>query len=210
MSTTTPHKPILGLKEKIASADHSDLKTSGFWISQLLMIIATIVGVYLAAQAGLEQAIAFDDITSKQSNYYLRRSLYQEVSSNIELLKDYNKEYFSKAIPKSELKQHTPKLRQFVWASMQYSPATLETPSYFLIEVQDFYAELDNLIELGVARVYGASHAGKLMTEQLQHMEQEVLPALARDLEILKSELNNAGIEVSDNTANTQAAPKKS
>ena len=148
------------LKEKLAKADHSDLKTSGFWISQSFMIIATIVGVYLAAQAGLDQAIVFDDITSKQSNYFLRQSLYDEVDANIIMLRKYNEEYFSRAVPKSELKQHTPKLRQFVWESMKFSPATLETPSYFLREIQAFYAELDQLIENGTSRVYGHSYAG--------------------------------------------------
>ncbi|WP_028293497.1 hypothetical protein [Oceanobacter kriegii] len=198
---TTPvssSKATSVLKDKVANADHSDLKTSGFWISQMLMIAATIIGVYLAAQAGLEQAIAFDDITSKQSNYYLRRSLYQEVSSNVTMLRSYNKEYFSRAIPKSQLKQHTPTLRQFVWRAMENSPATLETPSYFLTEVQDFYAETDALIELGVARVYGASHAGKLMTEQLDHIENDVLPKLANDVNTLAVELREAGISIDE------------
>ncbi|MAK91028.1 MAG: hypothetical protein CMI13_07325, partial [Oleibacter sp.] len=107
----------IAIKEKLANADHSDLKTSSFWISQIFMIIATVAGVYLAAQAGLQQAIEFDNLTSTESNYYLRQSLYDEVDANVSLLRTYNKEFFSRPLQKNELEKNTPALRRFVWES---------------------------------------------------------------------------------------------
>lgn len=38
-------------KQKI---DHGELKKTGFWLNQVFMIVSTIVGVFLAAQSGLE------------------------------------------------------------------------------------------------------------------------------------------------------------
>lgn len=184
------------LKEKLLTADHSELRSSGFWVGHMLMVAATIAGVYLAAQAGLQQAILFDDITGKQSNFYLRQSLYEEVASNVTLLRGYNNEYFSKAISAQELKQNNPKLSRYVWDTMKYSPFTLETPSYFLMEVQSFYRQVDDLIEKGEKRTYGASYAGNMMTELLDHMENEVLPALQNNSNALAQELKTVGVEV--------------
>lgn len=184
------------VKEKLLSADHSELQSSAFWVGHILMVAATIAGVYLAAQAGLQQAILFDDITSKQSNFYLRQSLYEEVSSNVTILRDYNSEYFSRSISAQELKQNNPKLSRYVWDTMKYSPFTLETPSYFLMEVQSFYRQVDDLIEKGEKRTYGASYAGKMLTELLDHMEKDVLPALKNNSDSLAQELKAVGVDV--------------
>ena len=68
--------------------DHNDLGKSGFWISQMFVVAATIIGVYLAAHTGLQQAIAFDRLTSQESNYYLRKSLHDELADNVAVLLD--------------------------------------------------------------------------------------------------------------------------
>ena len=47
--------------KRFPKLDNQELVKTSFWISQVFMIIATIVGVYLAAQEGLSQAIIFDE-----------------------------------------------------------------------------------------------------------------------------------------------------
>jgi len=205
MLKPTSHAAASAIKDKIASADHSDLKTSGFWISQIFMIIATITGVYLAAQAGLEQAIQFDEITGNQSNYYLRHSLHEEVSSNVKMLRTYNKEYFGRRISENELKMNTPELRQFVWTAMEQSPFTLETPSVFLNEIQNFYASVKKIMDNRINRVYGPTLASRLLTEQLDHMEKDVLPLLAKNITSLHEALTDAGVSIP--VIDTQAEP---
>ena len=196
----------IAIKEKLANADHSDLKTSSFWISQIFMIIATVAGVYLAAQAGLQQAIEFDNLTSTESNYYLRQSLYDEVDANVSLLRTYNKEFFSRPLQKNELEKNTPALRRFVWESMKYSPSTLETPSYFLREIQGFYADIDLIMANRLSWAHGPSYASKLMTEQLDHIENVVLPKLADNTRQLAQELKDAGMDVEDSVAYEETA----
>ena len=184
------------VKEKLAHADHRDLTSSGFWIGHLLMIAATIAGVYLAAQAGLQQAILFDDITSKETNYYLRQSLYDEVNTNVKILRKYNEEYFARGISVQELKQNNPKIGRYVWETMKYSPNTLETPSYFMTEIQNFYRTVDDLIEKREKFTYGPSYATKLLTEQLDNMEKNVLPKLAENGNRLAAELLVYNVDV--------------
>src|SRR5690606_35824840 len=74
------------LKERIRNTDHTELKSSGFWIGHFLMILATIIGVYLAAQAGLKQAILSDEITNLKQGHHVRSPLVDEFQDNIQLL----------------------------------------------------------------------------------------------------------------------------
>ncbi|MCD8523849.1 MAG: hypothetical protein LRY66_13760 [Saccharospirillaceae bacterium] len=184
------------VKEKLANADHRELTSSGFWIGHLLMIAATIAGVYLAAQAGLQQAILFNDITSKETNYYLRQSLHDEVSINVKILRQYNEDYFGRGISVQELKQNNPKISRYVWEAMKFSPNTLETPSYFLSEIQNFYRNVDDLIEKREKFTYGPTHASKLLVEQLDRMEKTVLPKLAANGEKLAADLLVHNVDV--------------
>ncbi len=177
------------LKEKIRNSDHSELKSSGFWIGHFLMILATIVGVYLAAQAGLKQAILFDEITGLQQGYHVRSALIDELQDNIQLLSAYKETYLSKQISGQELKQNNPDLSFYIWTSMQQSPVTLEIPGYFLNGIQRFYRSVNDIIEKAEQRTYGASHAKKLLDEQLQQINTTLLPQLKNNISDVEQRL---------------------
>lgn len=178
--------------------DHQDLTSSGFWIGHILMIIATIAGVYLAAQAGLHQAILFDDLNSRQNNYFLRQSLYEEVADNVRVLREYDKKFLSRGISATQLKLNSPDISRYVWQTMKYSPVTLETPSYFLGEVRRFYAQADDIISKRESFAYAPSHASGLMKGLLDNMEQQVLPRLLANTEYLAEYLKRYDVNVND------------
>lgn len=54
-----------------------------YWVSQLVILLSTVVGVYLAAQAGYRTAIEFEVAREDREGYYLRRALLDEVKSNL-------------------------------------------------------------------------------------------------------------------------------
>ena len=112
--------------QKIRELDHGDLQKSGFWVSQVFVVLATIIGVYLAANAGLEQAIRFDNIKAQEQNYHLRASLHDELQDNASVLRRYVEEVLRRN--PHDLKPQHPALSEFVWETMRYSPATFETP----------------------------------------------------------------------------------
>lgn len=178
--------------------NHSDLTSSGFWMGHILMIIATIAGVYLAAQAGLQQAILFDDVTSRQNNYFLRQSLYEELQDNVAILGEYDQQYLSRGISAQQIKQNSPKISRYVWETMKHSEITLETPSYFLGETRRFYAQVDDIIAKRESFTYGPQHASKLMKAQLDNMENNVLPKLQANTRYLAEYLEGFDVYVDD------------
>ncbi|MCH8499914.1 MAG: hypothetical protein LAT63_15670 [Marinobacter sp.] len=174
--------------------DHRDLGRSGFWLSQFFIIIATIVGVYLAANAGLKQAITFDNLTGHERNYYLRVSLHDEVQDNVTRLRAYVDETLSRNPSQAVLQNQRPELQQFVWETMRFSPRTLETPSIFLTGGRRFYSEAQDIITKAERRTYGATHAAGLMTALLDQMEQDYLPRLQANYEALGDYLQAQGM----------------
>ena len=173
-----------------------EIKKASYWVGQIFMMIATVVGVFLAAQVGLRQAIIFDDIASKESNYYLRQSLYQEVSDNVDLLRTYNDEYLGRNVPKQTLLANHPKISYYVWETMKFSPFTLETPSHFLSESRAFYDLAEDLIAKREAGILGASFVKKLMNDKLDHVEKNVLPLIKANTDKLASELADYDVPV--------------
>jgi len=173
-----------------------EIKKASYWVGQIFMMIATVVGVFLAAQVGLRQAIIFDDIASKESNYYLRHSLAQEVSDNVDLLRIYNDEYLGRNVPKQTLIANHPKISYYVWETMKFSPFTLETPSHFLSETRAFYDLAEDLIAKREAGILGASFVKKQMIEKLDHIEQVVLPLIYANTEKLAGELAEYNVTV--------------
>lgn len=180
--------------EKIKQMDHRDLGSSGFWVSQLCVVLATIIGVYLAANAGLQQAIQFDQITNKERNYYLRVSLHDELQDNVNALRRYAEDVLPRNLSRTMLENQRPMLSQFVWEAMRYSPRTLETPSVFLNGGRRFYAQAEDIIRKAENGTYGARHAAGLLNELLDETERDLLPALRANTQRLAGELENQGV----------------
>lgn len=63
--------------------ESSEVKKPSFWISQIFILMATILGVYLAATQGFKQAVQFEHIMGQKSTYYLQSSIKNELSLNI-------------------------------------------------------------------------------------------------------------------------------
>lgn len=192
--------PAKGIGRKIKHMNHGDLASSGFWLSQVFMVAATIIGVYLAAQAGLEQAIRFDEITDRENRYYLQRSLHEELSDNVTVIRKYVADVLQKKQTIQQLKQRRPDLDRFVWETMRYSNVTLETPTYFLIEAKRFYTDTEAILDKVTSWTYGSSYATKLLTAEADHMEEDVLPRLKSNYEALAAELSTMGVEVNEYT----------
>ena len=174
--------------------DNKDLTKSSFWISQVFMMVATIVGVFLAAQQGLSQAIMFDTLNSKESNFYLRYSLDNEITNNIVILKEYAIQVEKKKT--YGLKADRPVLLDFVWENMKYSPATLETPSHILSKANQFYLTTDKIITNITNRKYGVKFGVGKLRELIKEMEETGLKSLRENHQRLARELAESDIIV--------------
>jgi len=174
--------------------DNADLIKSSFWIGQIFMIIATVSGVFLAAQEGLSQALLFENLNSKEKNYYLQHALADELSDNIKTLNDYSTLLKNKA--PYDLKVHHPLVDMFVWNNMKYSSNALETPSHILSAVRRYNTQTAVLIGKIEARQFGAKHGAKLLDELNSTIKDGALIALVDNYTTLHQELTDAGMDV--------------
>ncbi|MBU2072507.1 MAG: hypothetical protein KKE08_02805 [Gammaproteobacteria bacterium] len=173
---------------------HGEISNLSFWVSQISMIVATVLGVYLAAQQGLQQAVTFEQIQSDKSNYYLRKSLQHELSDNLQLIQQYTEQI--KGAGAHNIKRFGLQLDTFVWESMKFSPATLETPSVLLSESRKFYREVNDIHLKIQSSFYSSHHGSKLLLAQVAHMQKQVLPLFETDTHQLKQALAQQNVEV--------------
>lgn len=170
-----------------AGNDSSEVRKASFWISQLVIIIATVGGVYLAASQGLKQAVQFDAIKSEQNNYYLRKSLQNELADNVVYIREYA-DKVKRQIANAELNLET-----FVWNSMTYSPTALETPSGLLREAQKFYHSSASILS---NKNFQPRNRAESLTVLADHVEKEVLPQFETNTSALRRALTGRGIAV--------------
>ncbi|MBU1393053.1 MAG: hypothetical protein KJ856_07300 [Gammaproteobacteria bacterium] len=174
--------------------DNTELIKTSFWVSQVFMIIATVVGVYLAAQEGLSQAIKFDNLSNMQNNYHLRHALYDELSDNVATLSRYVD--MVETVSGNSLVKMRPQMGLFVWDNMRYSANALETPSHILSDIRRFYLESEQIISNIETRHYSVSYGKGLLQNLLSKIQEDTLPKLKTNYETLSKELNDNDIAV--------------
>lgn len=170
-----------------------EAKKASFWISQLFILLATVVGVYLASSQGFKQALAYGEVQSARSNYYLRKSLRNEIADNITILEKYM----------DSIKGGSPSAREaplnldtFVMDCLKNSPNTLETPSELLRETRAFYRGVAEVQEKIANQTFAVGYGNQQLEALKNRMQQEVLPEFDKDLSGLQKRLAESGINV--------------
>ena len=180
--------------------DNSDLIKSGFWVGQIFMVIATVIGVYLAAQEGLSQALLFENLNSKEKNFYLQHALADELSDNIKTLDSYAKLLQEKS--PYNVKAYHPVVDDFVWGNMKYSSNALETPSNILSGVRRYNSETALIITKIENNQFGPKYGAGLLLALNKKVSEGALKNLINNYTQLHNELIEAGIEVGPLTNN--------
>ena len=174
-------------------APRDETKKLSFWVSQLFILLATVVGVYLASSQGFRQALAYGDIQSDKANYYLRKSLRAEITDNLELVREYMKRLETGGLA---ARQAPFSLDTFVWENMKFSSSTLETPPDLLRESRQFYRGVADLQQKIANNTYSAKTGTQRLTELVERMEKEVLPKFDADIAAVRKKLKDRDVEV--------------
>lgn len=190
-SDMTPSAPTPVTEVQYVPRDET--KKLSFWVSQIFILLATVMGVYLASSQGFKQALAYGDVQAMRSNYYLRKSLQSEIADNIPLVREYMKRLETGGLP---ARKAAFSLDTFVWESLKSSSATLETPPELLRESRQFYRGVADLHTKIVDNTYGVKVANEKLEELISHMEKDVLPMFDKDIAALRNELKNRGVTV--------------
>ncbi len=170
-----------------------ETKRLSFWISQIFVLLATVIGVYLASSQGFKQALAYGEVQSAKTNYYLRKSLRNEIAENIPLIK----EYAARIAGGSPSARSQPiNMDTFVWDCLVNSSSTLETPSELLTGSRKFYRDVADIRKKVADTTIGPLVGKEQLEAAVQAMEKEILPKFDSDLKNLGDYLQKNGIAV--------------
>jgi hypothetical protein len=198
-------------------------RTLEFWISNLVIIFSTVLGVYLAAKAGYGTAVQFELVRTEREGYFMRRALLDEVRDNVasidawgadfeKLLRDRISADYMKPEDtwltyyvdnggyqpqKGGPTPKEPKLKTFIWESMKQQSATFQVPPAVLSAVRRYYDNVaENAAEVTKRTVEGALAARAIVTDTNQ-MRDELLPKFEKDAAELEARLKEKGIPLS-------------
>ena len=83
-----------------------------FWVSNLVIMVSTVLGVYLAAQAGYKVALEFEVARGERDGYYMRRALLDELKDNLDTVKAWGEEFQAQLDKDPAIKAHREDLQQ--------------------------------------------------------------------------------------------------
>lgn len=175
----------------------SELRTASFWVGHLMVILATILGVYLAASAGFKQALKLDLLQSDRGTYYVAESLYQELKFNDEQMRGFIENTKDKNFV---FKEHIAgiRLNEFIFNTAQESESTFEIDPALLSEVSSYYFTTGN----GIQQYYdsGMASPATLMTIVKRQTDilatQDTLARLASYKNALAEDLIQRGMPI--------------
>lgn len=149
-----------------------------FWIGQMLVIMSTILGVYLAAYEGFRVAVDFEMVTSDIDGYYLRRSLRDELRDNVKVVKNYAHHAQTR---KGRHIGRVPSLSFVVWEHMRYNMEMTEIPPDVLRAMRFYYTEVEKSLDDARNKRPVAPISDALL-EESELIELETLPHMECDL----------------------------
>ncbi|MEM9743268.1 MAG: hypothetical protein AAF918_11345 [Pseudomonadota bacterium] len=178
-----------------AKMDASDVRSLGFWISNAFTIVATVLGVYLAASEGFKQALQFRQVEENEHTYDLLTALKSELEYNRTQAGE-TVEQGLKQLPQNW--QEPPKRQSFVWQTMQAVPETFRVPPVALNGIALYYAQLDEHLTAAYdERKHPSDQRSAILALQEANatLDTTVLTAINTRMAELKAQLTHFGID---------------
>lgn len=188
---------FIGIPRRLASGVRKLFSRLGweFWISNLIILLSTVLGVYLAAKAGLDTAVEFENIRNDRSNYYLRSSLREEVRFNVETVEKIIS-WSGKWGTYHNNMDHIPKFKFYIYETMQEQEATLETPTRIIMGIQNYYDEVQELLDSADRKSISAPKMVAELKKLNQSFQTNVLTYMDQNLQRLELRLSAAGVQL--------------
>ena len=167
---------------------------SAFWIGHSVVLLSTVLGVYLAARAGLDTALEFENIRHDRDNYYLRLSLKEETEHNIlDLEKMIDRARRLNVYPQENAQGR--RLRYyFIYDSLLQNATVLNTPSQLILGVQRFYNKAEHILDEGKAREITHAQAAYQLEQLIEEYKTNTLTLFEKNLATLKNRLIEANV----------------
>jgi hypothetical protein len=165
-----------------------------FWVSNLVIVLSTVLGVYLAAQAGYTTAIDFEQTRNDREGYYMRRALLDEVRDNLDQADQWSDFIINKDGWRYQGNPDAYKLQSYVWETMKEQATTFQLAPAVLTGVRRYYDNASGYA-MNLARGQGtAIDAAKAFSADTKKMREQTLPVMEKDIAALKGRLDKRGI----------------
>jgi hypothetical protein len=163
-----------------------------FWVSHIIILLSTVLGVYLAALAGLKTAVEFEIARTDRESYFMRRALLDEVEQNFDwadkvsdaIIKDWRTGFPGQ------------KVETFIWETMQEQSTTFQLSPKVLRAVKKYYDTCNDYTkELSPGGgIAGSSVTARLWKKETQKARNIIVPVLKKELSKLHANLEKRGI----------------
>jgi hypothetical protein len=165
-----------------------------FWVSNFIIILSTVLGVYLAALAGYKTALEFEISRTQRESYFMRTALLDELKDNLEQAEKNADFIMNKDGWRFKAGPEAYKMQSFVWETMKQQSTTFQIPSELLTAVRRYY---DNTNSYGTdmrAASSPAIEAAKALLAETKAMREKTLPAMEKDIARLREKLEKLGL----------------
>jgi hypothetical protein len=191
-----------------------------FWIANLVVMASTVIGVYLAAQAGFTTALQFEVAKSERDGYYMRRALLDEVKDNLASVDEWDKS-FEKVLRNRISEQYflpsdswvaywsdkngwsnagvlpdELKMKTYVWETMKQQSITFQLAPELISAVRRYYDSMDGNMKDVLSHDWKAGPAAKAILEETKRMREETVPLFERDIADLRASLQARSVPV--------------
>jgi hypothetical protein len=167
-----------------------------FWVSNLVIVLSTILGVYLAAQAGFTTALQFEIARGEREGYYMRRAMLDELKDNLEQADVFSKNMIENGWRMREMNPEIFKMQSFVWETMRQQSTTFQLPSHILTGFRRYYDKTAEYARrMAVGQGTGAEAAREWMKDT-QDIREKLIPGMETEITQLREKLVGRGIQI--------------
>ncbi|MGB0907146.1 MAG: hypothetical protein ACPGVT_06610 [Maricaulaceae bacterium] len=173
----------------------SELMTTAYWVGHGVVIVATIIGVYLAASVGFKKAVDLEILRADRGTYYVATSLLMETENNMEQFQGYIDEAAKHRLVYNEHIEGV-KLNDFIFQAAKYSDSTFEMDPEVLNTISQYYVNTGSVIEAYNNKVIGPAKVVATLKAENKKMEDGGLEAFKTHVEDMKKALKKKGLKL--------------
>jgi len=179
----------------MSDQSNNDLLKPAYWVGHCIVILATIIGVYLAASVGFKKAVDLEVLRADRGTYYVANSLLTEVEANLSNYEKYIEHVNTKPMVFHEHIQGI-KLNDFAFEAAKFSDSTFELDPEVLDQISEFYITVGNALENYHSEQIGPSGLMKVVKRETKEMRNGSLDVLRDHVETMRKDLNKRGLNL--------------
>ena len=169
-----------------------------FWAGQLFTLVATVVGVYLAANSGFNKAIEFDSLQRQRDGYFVQQALYSEFKSNLDSVQVWTKAFNDDAQNnRLYLDKDKYQFSFFLWETMQEGSTIFAVPYNRVEVIAGFYEEATHLREVMFSEnPFESPKAAKKLAKLEASIRSDFLVDFKKSIDKVKDDLHSSGLSL--------------